>query len=175
MPVLFDIRLVVVIIFSLALAWFDVRERIAPNWLNAAGFTAGLALAFPSGQIGIEAALLGAAGFGVPFLLMASFNAIGFGDAKAAAALGTLLWFPTCVPAMVLAIFIGGAYGILLVAIDTMQVDIHAVATTARNNGWGHALKSTRATLPSLRYQAPFTVFLGVASIASMAALRWLF
>ncbi len=100
----------------IAAAVFDVRTHRIPNWLNLAGIAAGFALALAlNGVAGLRDAALGfGLGFGVYFA-MYLLRAMGAGDVKLMAAVGSIVgpanWFAVFVFTSVL----GGVLALALV------------------------------------------------------------
>jgi prepilin peptidase CpaA len=98
---------------------YDVRYRRIPNWLSVSGVLLGIALNtfLYQGWPGARLSLVGmAAGFGVYFLLYA-LRAMGAGDVKLMAAIGSIIgwqdWFGT----FLITALIGGAMALILVAL----------------------------------------------------------
>ena len=102
----------------LGAAVYDVRYRRIPNWLSMSGVLAGIilnAFLYP-GWPGLKLSLQGLAmGFGVYFALYA-LHAMGAGDVKLMAAVGSIVgwrdWFGT----FLITAIIGGAMALILVA-----------------------------------------------------------
>jgi prepilin peptidase CpaA len=92
-------EIIVLLIVVLVAAGYDLRYRRIPNWLTASGVLAGLAMNtfLLQGWQGVKLSLIGlAVGFGVYFVLYA-LRAMGAGDVKLMAAVGTVVgpsyWF----------------------------------------------------------------------------------
>src|ERR1041385_149953 len=88
----------VVLVLALVAAIWDLRTRRIPNWLVLTGLIAGFGLnGVLSGLAGLEAALIGMlTGFGI-YLALYLLHAMGAGDVKFMAAVGSLVgwrwWF----------------------------------------------------------------------------------
>jgi prepilin peptidase CpaA len=89
----------VLMVLVLAAAIYDVRYRRIPNWITASGVVIGLALNSFLYQ-GVAGLLFALKGFGVGFglyLLLYAIHAMGAGDVKLMAAVGSLVgwgdWF----------------------------------------------------------------------------------
>jgi prepilin peptidase CpaA len=111
-PALESVLLAVV----LAAAFYDVRFRRIPNWLTGSGTLAGLALnAFlHQGWPGLRLSLLGLTlGFGV-YLFLYALHAMGAGDAKLMAAVGSIVGWRDWFGIFVIASVIGGAMALIL-------------------------------------------------------------
>ncbi len=108
-----------VILLSLVLgaAVYDVRYRRIPNWISAGGVLVGLALNtfLYQGWPGLRFALLGLAlGFGIYFVLYA-LHAMGAGDVKLMAAVGSLVGWENWFGIFVITAMIGGMMALILV------------------------------------------------------------
>jgi len=103
--------LIVALILSV---WYDVSQRRIPNWLTAGGVVVALAL---RASIGVEALwfgfLGGALGLLLGLLLFAA-GAMGAGDGKLLAAVGTFLGFEVFLRSLPL---IGAVGGLLALAV----------------------------------------------------------
>jgi prepilin peptidase CpaA len=109
----------VVLALVLCAAVYDVRYRRIPNWLSVSGVLAGLALnAFlDQGRPGMfVSSMLGLAiAFGVYFVLYA-LRAMGAGDVKLMAAVGTVVGWPNWFGIFIVTAIIGGIMALILVA-----------------------------------------------------------
>jgi prepilin peptidase CpaA len=108
-----------VILLSLVLgaAVYDVRYRRIPNWISAGGVVIGLALNtfLYQGWPGLRFGLLGMGlGFGVYFVLYA-LHAMGAGDVKLMAAVGSLIGWENWFGVFVITAMIGGMMALILV------------------------------------------------------------
>jgi prepilin peptidase CpaA len=113
---------VVLLALVLGAAVYDVRYRRIPNWLTAGGVLIGVALNTflnldkPDPWLGLRTSLLGLAlGFGVYFILYA-LRAMGAGDVKLMAAVGSLVgpgnWFGI----FLITAVVGGIMALILAA-----------------------------------------------------------
>lgn len=107
-----------VLVAVLAIAvWYDVSERRIPNWITAGGIVASL---IARGFLGIEAVEAGLLGGGLGLflgLLLFASGAMGAGDGKLLAAVGTVLGlevFVLCLPMI-------AAFGGMLALIMTVR------------------------------------------------------
>jgi prepilin peptidase CpaA len=104
----------------LAAAVYDVRYRRIPNWLTVAGVIVGIALnAFLSQALQargmFKASLIGmGAAFGIYFLLYA-IRAMGAGDVKLMAAVGSIVGWPNWFGIFIVTAILGGVMAIILV------------------------------------------------------------
>jgi prepilin peptidase CpaA len=108
-----------VILLSLVLgaAVYDVRYRRIPNWISAGGVVIGLALNtfLYQGWPGLRFGLLGMAlGFGIYFVLYA-LHAMGAGDVKLMAAVGSLVGWENWFGIFIITAMIGGMMALILV------------------------------------------------------------
>ncbi len=144
MAALFWVRWGALLGLALAVAGWDLRRRLIPNAVVAAGLGAGLVLAVLAGGPALVAAGLGAAVLGGPMVLLWLAGAaaggqglVGAGDAKAALALGALLGMPDALAGL----FWGAAAGALLalaaVGRGLWRGRGPILAALRRDGGWG--------------------------------------
>lgn len=108
----------------LGAAVYDVRYRRIPNWLTVGGVLTGLALNTFMGRIDLSPgwpalrfSLLGLGiGFGV-YLALYAVRAMGAGDVKLMAAIGTMLGWEDWFGVFLITAVIGGAMALILVLI----------------------------------------------------------
>ena len=107
-----------VLMLVLVLAvWFDVSERRIPNWITAGGLVAALVLRSMMGPAALWTGVLGGALGLVLGLSFFAAGAIGAGDGKLLASVGSFLGldvFLRCLPLM-------GAFGGLLALVLTIR------------------------------------------------------
>lgn len=109
---------VVLLALVLGAAVYDVRYRRIPNWLTLLGVLVGVGLNtfLYRGWQGMRFALLGLAlGFGVYFVLYA-MRAMGAGDVKLMAAIGSMVGWSDWFGIFVITAIIGGLAALVLVA-----------------------------------------------------------
>jgi leader peptidase (prepilin peptidase)/N-methyltransferase len=107
-----------VLAFALLVIFFtDLEHQVIPNAVTYPGIVAGLALSGVSGQL--AAAVVAAAAAGVVFLILGivSRGGMGGGDIKLAAMIGAFLGTPAVVVALFLAVALGAAAGLVLLAL----------------------------------------------------------
>lgn len=92
----------------LYIALVDVREYRIPNRAVLVLLLLALGRLLPAWPAALPGALVGAAVFGGPFLLMALAGGAGMGDAKLALVLGLMLGFPAALVALFVAALSGG-------------------------------------------------------------------
>jgi prepilin peptidase CpaA len=114
MPLAPAIIAVLLVLAALAAIW-DLRTRRIPNWLVLAGLIAGFGLnGFLYGLAGLATAGLGMlVGFGVYFVLYL-LHAMGAGDVKFMAAVGSLVGWREWFQIFLAAIIIGAVAGVIL-------------------------------------------------------------
>jgi prepilin peptidase CpaA len=113
LPISGSLTVVLAVILVLA-TWFDVSQKRIPNWLTLGGTLAGLVLRGLIGVEALQAGLLGGAlGLSLGILLFA-VGAMGAGDGKLLAAVGSCLGLAVFVQALPL---IGVAGGLLALAV----------------------------------------------------------
>ena len=101
----------------LGAAVYDVRYRRIPNWLTAGGVLVGLGLNtfLYQGWPGLKFGLLGfGIGLGIYFVLYA-IRAMGAGDVKLMAAVGSMVGWEDWFGIFILTALIGGVMGLILV------------------------------------------------------------
>lgn len=107
-----------VLAFALLVVFFtDLEHQIIPNAVTYPGIVAGLALSAAAGQA--AASLVAAAAAGMVFLLLGiiSRGGMGGGDIKLAAMIGAFLGTPAVIVALFLAVALGAAAGLVLLAL----------------------------------------------------------
>jgi prepilin peptidase CpaA len=119
----------VLLALLVAAALYDVRYRRIPNWLTVSGVVLGFVI---NGLIGVpEGGLLFAlqglgAGFGV-YMVLYVLRAMGAGDVKLMAAVGTLVGYQRWFGIFFVTALVGGVMALLLVTVKDGAVI--AVAT----------------------------------------------
>jgi leader peptidase (prepilin peptidase)/N-methyltransferase len=107
-----------VLTFALLVVFFtDLEYQIVPNAVTYPGILAGIALSASSGPL--LPSIVAAAAAGAVFLLLGivSRGGMGGGDVKLAAMIGAFLGAPAVIVALFVAVAIGAAAGILLLAL----------------------------------------------------------
>ncbi len=160
---------------ALAVAAWDLRSRIIPNALVAAGLGFGVAVGAATGSIG--PALLGSAVLGGPMVLLWWIGAapggrglVGAGDAKAALAFGALLGMPSAVAGLWWGALAGGALALGAVLAGLWRTRRALLGALRRHGlaGWLAAV----ATHPVWAQGVPYGAALAAGSVAA-AALLW--
>lgn len=84
-------NLIILSVFLIVVAFYDIRKNIIPNWLNVAGVLIGIGYNVATGQLnGFLFSMFGLIiGLGIMFILYV-FKAIGAGDVKLFAAIGAI-------------------------------------------------------------------------------------
>lgn len=107
-----------VLAFALLVVFFtDLEHQIIPNAVTYPGIAAGLALSGATGEF--MPSLVAAAAAGVIFLVLGivSRGGMGGGDVKLAAMIGAFLGTPAVIVALFLAVALGAAAGLVLLAL----------------------------------------------------------
>jgi prepilin peptidase CpaA len=114
MPLARGIIVALLVVAALGAVW-DLRTRRIPNWLTLAGLVAGFALnGVLYGVEGLSRAGLGmVAGFGI-YLLLYLLRAMGAGDVKFMAAIGSLVGWWWWFHIFFVAVIVGAIAGVLL-------------------------------------------------------------
>jgi prepilin peptidase CpaA len=109
----------------LGAAVHDVRYRRIPNWLNLAGVVLGLAVnsflyqSGPGPAFGLRGLVFGLKGMGLAFVVyvfLYAIRAMGAGDVKLMAAVGSIVGWENWFGIFVITAVIGGIMSIILVA-----------------------------------------------------------
>ena len=99
-----------------AAALFDLRQRRIPNWLAASGLLAGFVMnTFLFEWAGFWASLEGAALALLVYVPLFALRAMGAGDAKLMAAVGSITGWQNWIAVMILTCLFGGLLAIILV------------------------------------------------------------
>jgi prepilin peptidase CpaA len=115
---------ILLLIVVLGAAVYDVRYRRIPNWLTAGGAVLGLALnafLFQTGlgsMFGLTGLLFGLKGLGLAFivyLFLYALRAMGAGDVKLMAAVGSIVGWENWFGIFIITALIGGIMSIILV------------------------------------------------------------
>ncbi|MHB8733603.1 MAG: prepilin peptidase [bacterium] len=107
-----------VLAFALLVVFFtDLEHQIIPNAVTYPGIAAGVALSAAAGHL--AASVIAAASAGLVFLILGivSRGGMGGGDIKLAAMIGAFLGTPAVIVALFLAVALGAAAGLLLLAL----------------------------------------------------------
>ena len=107
-----------VLAFALLVVFFtDLEHQIIPNAITYPGTVAGIVLSAASGTLG--SSVIAAVAAGAVFLLLGlvSRGGLGGGDIKLAAMIGAFLGTPAVVVALFLAVALGAAGGLVLMAL----------------------------------------------------------
>ena len=123
-------------------AFLDLRSRRIPNWLTLPGVVAGLSInAYEAGWTGLKNGLLGMLLALLVYGLLFAIRAMGGGDVKLMAAVGT---------------FTGPEAWLSIFAITAVVGGVFAIVTLLTRGGLVQTLASVAAILGSLaRFQAP--------------------
>jgi leader peptidase (prepilin peptidase) / N-methyltransferase len=107
-----------VLAFALLVVFFtDLEHQVIPNAVTYPGILAGLALSAAAGELVPSAIAAAAAGLVFLLLGIVSRGGMGGGDIKLAAMIGAFLGTPAVVVALFLAVALGAAAGVLLLAL----------------------------------------------------------
>lgn len=160
---------VLIVVLVLAV-WFDVSEQRIPNWLTAGGLVGSLVLRGIIGPEALWAGVLGGAlGFSLGILIFAA-GAMGAGDGKLLATVGTFLGFETflrCLP------LIGAFGGLLALAVTVRKGTLIATLLRFRELLFYVVSFGRIGERRTLSTPGAVTVPYGVA-VAAGAAMGWL-
>jgi Flp pilus assembly protein protease CpaA len=158
------------IVVLLLAVWFDVSEKRIPNWITLGGLAGALAW---RGVIGPEAlwmgVLGGALGLSLGLLLYAA-GAMGAGDGKLLATVGSFLGLETFLPSLPL---IGAFGGVLALAVTVRNGTVFATLHRFRELLFYFVSFGRIGDRRTLSTPGAVTVPYGVA-VAAGAATAWL-
>jgi prepilin peptidase CpaA len=158
------------IVVLLLAVWFDVSEKRIPNWITLGGLAGSLAC---RGVIGPEAlwmgVLGGALGLSLGLLLYAA-GAMGAGDGKLLATVGSLLGLETFLPSLPL---IGAFGGVLALAVTVRNGTVFATLLRFRELLFYFVSFGRIGERRTLSTPGAVTIPYGVA-VAAGAATAWL-
>ena len=163
------------LLWLLAVASFDFRQRRVPNWLSAGGAAVAIAaLALDAQPFGIgwtNAAGGAAVGFGVLLLLYAT-GLMGAGDVKFAGALGLWVGAAPLAPIWIGASLLAGIHAALWLALQHWPVAPRLAMALS-----GSRQTETAMSVPSARAgqrHIPYAAYLALATFAWLATGRTL-
>ena len=111
-----EINFIILTIFILAAFYTDVRNKTIPNLLTISTAVIGLLYHFIDyGLSGLKFSFLGMTAGLVPFLILYLFKAVGAGDVKLFAAIGTLTGVEFVLYSSMYAVIYAGIIGIVIV------------------------------------------------------------
>lgn len=106
----------IALVVGLVAGWIDWRTRRIPNWLTVAGVVSGIAMhTYVSGWVGTIVAILGMVAAMIILLPCVLLRAMGAGDWKLMAALGSILGPLMVLFVLVAAIFLAGLMALIMV------------------------------------------------------------
>ncbi|GAB2536029.1 A24 family peptidase [Gracilibacillus alcaliphilus] len=106
---------IILIIFLLVVAYYDIRKHRIPNWLNVVGTLAGILYHLFVYQIdGLLQSVFGLLVGGGIMLVLYIFKAIGAGDVKLFAAIGAITGVLYTLYAIMYSIIFAGIIGIII-------------------------------------------------------------
>ena len=165
------------ILWLLAVAAFDLRQRRVPNWLSLAGAVAAIAaLVLDSQPFGIgwgNAAGGAAVGFGVLLMLYAT-GLMGAGDVKFAGALGLWVGFAPLMPIWVGASLLAGVHAALWLALDQWPVMPRLAIALSSAPQVETAVATQASTRRTRQRHIPYAAYLSLATLAWLATGRTL-
>ncbi|HVL76443.1 MAG TPA: A24 family peptidase [Noviherbaspirillum sp.] len=170
-------RLILLVTLLAFAAWSDVRSYRIPNWLSLGGTATALLFAFllpatfgitlQQGLFGMVAALL-------VMLPLYALRAMGAGDAKLMAMVGTFLGPLETLYALLLTFALAGLYALLYAAarrsLSRMFVNVRDLAQTMLLDAAFGKLRPAPVALGQSVGRLPYAVCIGVATIASLIA-----
>src|SRR5918998_1785069 len=158
---------------AIIITYYDVRYRRIPNAFVLATLASGLIVNTIYG--GFKGALVSLAGCAIAFILMFIlhvFGAMGAGDVKLFAAIGSLIGTQLVLPTFLVVILTGGALALLLMLhTGAVRATMHRVLQILVGllPGW----EVPRFSVPSdRRHTIPYGVAITFGSLISLAIFR---
>ncbi|MDD5747467.1 MAG: A24 family peptidase [Actinomycetota bacterium] len=155
------LQLILLIAFSGASIYFDLKFGRVPNLLCGAGLATGLALSIATkGLSGLEESIIGSAlGFVIliiPFLL----HMVGGGDVKFLSAAGAIVGWRALWPSFLLGSFMGGVIALLLMVWKDRSLFPLRKRIVLILNGVWHQPESMKQTtrVPLIPYALPLSL-----------------
>ncbi|HEV2707919.1 MAG TPA: A24 family peptidase [Pyrinomonadaceae bacterium] len=174
MPAQFIITVGALLIpLAVIITYYDVRYRRIPNAFVLATLVSGLFINSVAGGLsGLGASLAGCAlAFGL-MLVLHVFGAMGAGDVKLFAAVGSVVGLPLVLPTFLVVLITGGALAVLtILRAGTVITTMHRVLQifVGLLPGW----QMPRFGVPADRRQTiPYGVAITLGSIISMCVFR---
>lgn len=165
------------LLWLVAVAAFDFRERRVPNWLSLAGALGALASLLSESQpfgIGWAGALGGATvGFGVLLMLYIT-GLMGAGDVKFAGALGLWVGSAPLMPIWVGASLLAGLHAALWLALQHWAVSPRCFSALSGERQVEFAGRSAPSGRRARQRHIPYAAYLAIATLAWLAAGRTL-
>lgn len=156
------------LVLALVITYFDVRYRRIPNKIVLAALIAGLIInPFFAGWNGLSAAILGCVlAFGLMMLLYL-FGALGAGDVKLFAAIGSLLGVQLVLQTFLIVVFCGGFLAVIsMFYTGTARITMYRVWTILVGflPGW----QMPRYTATPDRHTIPYGVAITLGTLISL-------
>jgi len=161
---------VVAVAVGISAAITDVTARRIPNRLTYSAIVGGLVL--QAALHGWQGLLLGGGGcllFGGVFMLFYIVNAMGAGDVKLAAALGSIVGYSATLPVMYATALAGGALAVLIMVLSGRVVE------TLRNTLWvtGFHLRHGLQMHPQVNLDNPSSARMPYGLAFAAGTLYW--
>ncbi|MBL8171164.1 MAG: prepilin peptidase [Acidobacteria bacterium] len=162
--------IVLLLLLAIVIAYYDVRYRRIPNLLVIATLICGLILNIKwAGWAGAAASLKGGAlAFGL-MLILHIFSALGAGDVKLFASIGSIIGVQQVPTAYVVVIITGGVVALFTAALaGTLRETFHRVSLILVNllSGWQPPRFPTPA---DKKHTVPYGVAITMGSLVSLA------
>lgn len=160
------------LLLALIAGVFDYRSRRIPNWLSLTGLAAGLAgNLYLSGFNGLKQAALGCGLALLLYLPLFLLRAMGGGDVKLMAALGSIIGPNAWLIVFILTALLGGiaAIGLLLYRGGLLR----ALVNVGRILGSLGQLEAPHAAHPELDVAHPHAVTLPHAVVIALGTAAW--
>ena len=169
-----------VLSFALALAVaaavLDVQQSRIPNWLTCPGMVFGIALrGLLLGWKGVSGALAGCLLAGGIFLLFYAVRAMGAGDVKLAAAIGSLVGTGQAIVTLLATAICGGVLAILYaVYCRRTGATMKNLGSVLRFHAWGglHAHPELNLDNPAA-LRMPYGLAIAAGTLYAFLAVRW--
>jgi prepilin peptidase CpaA len=167
------VNIILLIPLAIVIAYYDVRYRRIPNAFVLATLVGGLAInGIFSGLAGVYSSVSGCALAFVLMFVLHLFGAMGAGDVKLFAAIGTVIGSSLVLPTFVVVVITGGLLAIVsIIRAGTLVSTMHRVLQilVGMLPGW----QMPKFAVPvDRKYTIPYGVAITLGSILSIAIFR---
>lgn len=167
------INLLLLVPVTVAILYYDVRYRRIPNVIVLGTLLSGLIVNVAmGGWPGLLSSVAGCAVAFVPMFLLHAFGAMGAGDVKLFAAIGSVVGLKLVLPTFVVVALVGGMLALFtMVRAGSVRTTMHGVLRLVVGllPGW----EMPRFSMPpDRRHTIPYGVAITVGSLVSLLIFR---